>query len=272
MVLECRSVTRRFGGIRAVDEVDLELHENKILGLIGPNGAGKTTLLDCVSGFLPVDGGRIVLHGEDVTGWSPYRRARAGLGRSFQDARLFPSLTVEETVAVALERHLESRDMAAAGLRLPASYESELAASERVDELVELMGLGAFRQKLVSELSTGSRRIVDLACILAQDPSVLLLDEPSSGIAQKETEALGPLLLRVREHTGCSMLVIEHDMSLLSSICDEMVALELGGVIARGTPKDVLAHPRVVESYLGTQETVIRRSGRRARTPAKSRR
>ena len=270
VVLECRGVTRRFGGIRAVDEVDLELHEGRILGLIGPNGAGKTTLLDCVSGFLAVDGGRVLLHGEDVSDWSPYRRARAGLGRSFQDARLYPSLTVEETLAVALERHLESRDMAAAALHLPASYESELAISERVDELVELMGLGAFREKLVSELSTGSRRIVDLACILAQDPSVLLLDEPSSGIAQKETEALGPLLLRVREHTGCSMLVIEHDMSLLSSICDEMVALELGGVIARGTPKDVLSHQRVIESYLGTEEKVIRRSG--GRRLAKSRR
>jgi ABC-type branched-subunit amino acid transport system ATPase component len=263
VVLECRSVTRRFGGIRAVDEVDLELRDGRILGLIGPNGAGKTTLLDCVSGFLPVNGGRVLLHGKEVTEWAPSRRARAGLGRSFQDARLFPSLTVEETIAVALERHLESRDVAAAALHLPASYESELAASERVDELVEVMGLGAFRQKLVSELSTGSRRIVDLACILAQDPSVVLLDEPSSGIAQKETEALGPLLLRVREHTGCSMLVIEHDMALLSSICDEMVALELGGVIAHGTPQDVLAHPRVIESYLGTEETVIRRSGAR---------
>jgi ABC-type branched-subunit amino acid transport system ATPase component len=269
-VLECRTVTRRFGGIRAVDEVDLELHEGKILGLIGPNGAGKTTLLDCVSGFLAVDGGRVLLQGEDVTDWSPYRRARAGLGRSFQDARLFPSLTVEETIAVALERHLESRDVAAAALHLPASYESELAAAERVDELVEVMGLGAFRQKLVSELSTGSRRIVDLACILAQDPNVVLLDEPSSGIAQKETEALGPLLLRVREHAGCSMLVIEHDMALLSSICDEMVALELGRVIARGTPEDVLAHPRVIESYLGTEDRMIRRSG--TRRLAKSRR
>jgi ABC-type branched-subunit amino acid transport system ATPase component len=272
-VLECRGVTRRFGGIRAVDEVDLELGEGRILGLIGPNGAGKTTLLDCVSGFLPVDSGRVLLHGEDVSEWAPYERARAGLGRSFQDARLFPSLTVEETIAVALERHLESRDAVAAALHLPASYESELAAAERVDELVELMGLGAFRQKLVSELSTGSRRIVDLACILAQDPSVLLLDEPSSGIAQKETEALGPLLLRVREHTGCSMLVIEHDMTLLSSICDEMVALELGGVIATGTPKEVLAHPRVIESYLGTEDKMIRRSGsRRTRRPAKSKR
>jgi branched-chain amino acid transport system ATP-binding protein len=268
-VLECRSITRRFGGIRAVDEVDLELHEGRILGLIGPNGAGKTTLLDCVSGFLPVDGGRVLLAGEDITEWSPSRRARAGLGRSFQDARLFPSLTVSETIAVALERHLESRDMAAAALHLPASYESELAIAERVEELVEVMGLGAFREKLVSELSTGSRRIVDLSCILAQDPSVLLLDEPSSGIAQKETEALGPLLLRVREHTRCSMLVIEHDMSLLSSISDDMVALELGGVIARGTPKEVLSHPRVIESYLGTEEKVIRRSGRRRSAKSK---
>jgi ABC-type branched-subunit amino acid transport system ATPase component len=212
----------------------------------------------------------VLLHGEDVTDWSASRRARAGLGRSFQDARLFPSLTVEETIAVALERHLESRDVAAAALHLPASYESELAAAERVDELVDVMGLGAFREKLVSELSTGSRRIVDLACILAQDPSVVLLDEPSSGIAQKETEALGPLLLRVREHTGCSMLVIEHDMALLSSICDEMVALELGAVIARGTPKAVLSHPRVIESYLGTEEKMIRRSG--IRRPTKARR
>src|SRR5204863_6642915 len=137
---------------------------------IGPNGAGKTTLLDCISGFLPVDGGRVLLQGEDITSWTPYRRASAGLGRSFQDARLYPSLTVEETIAVALERHLESRDLVAAALHLPASFESELAAADKVDELVDLMGLTAFRQKLVSELSTGSRRIVDLACILAQDP------------------------------------------------------------------------------------------------------
>ena len=129
------------------------------------------------------------------------------------------------------------------------------------------MGLGAFREKLTGELSTGSRRIVDLACILAQDPKVLMLDEPSAGVAQKETEALGPLLLRVREHTGCSVLVIEHDMPLLSSICDEMIALELGGIIAQGTPDEVLEHPAVIESYLGTDEQVIRRSGTQARTP-----
>jgi branched-chain amino acid transport system ATP-binding protein len=132
-----------------------------------------------------------------------------------------------------------------------------------VDELIELMGLGAFRQKLTGELSTGSRRIVDLACILAQDPKVLMLDEPSGGVAQKETEALGPLLLRIREHTGCSLLVIEHDMPMISTISDRLVALELGRVIAEGPPHEVLAHPAVIASYLGTDEKAIERSGTR---------
>ncbi|MDP1794425.1 MAG: ATP-binding cassette domain-containing protein [Acidimicrobiales bacterium] len=156
---------------------------------------------------------------------------------------------------------MESKDLIAAAFQLPASYESEIAVSEKVEELIELMGLGAFREKLTGELSTGSRRIVDLACILAQEPSVLMLDEPSGGVAQKETEALAPLLLRVRDHTGCSILVIEHDMPLLKNICDRMIALELGGIIAEGTPEYVLEHPKVIESYLGTDDTAINRSG-----------
>jgi len=263
VVLQCSGIVKRFGGITAVDDVDLELRDGQILGLIGHNGAGKTTLMDCISGFLEIDAGRIRLRGVDITEWAPHERAKGALGRSFQDALLFPSLTVAETIAVARERHLANRDLVAAAFQLPASYESELAVWNKVDELIELMGLGAFREKLTGELSTGSRRIVDLACILAQDPKVLMLDEPSGGVAQKETEALGPLLLRVREHTGCSILVIEHDMPLLSSICDTMVALELGGVIAMGTPDEVLAHPRVIESYLGTDESAINRSGAR---------
>jgi ABC-type branched-subunit amino acid transport system ATPase component len=261
VVLECAGVVKRFGGITAVNAVDLELRQGQILGLIGHNGAGKTTLMDCISGFLPIDDGRIRLRGVDVTDWAPHERARGGLGRSFQDALLYPSLTVAETIAVACERHLQSRDLVAAAFQLPASYESELQVKAKVDELIELMGIGAFRQKLTGELSTGSRRIVDLACILAQEPKMLMLDEPSGGVAQKETEALGPLLFRVVEHTGCSVLVIEHDMPLLRTICDDMVALELGGVIARGTPEEVLNHPAVVESYLGTDDSAINRSG-----------
>jgi branched-chain amino acid transport system ATP-binding protein len=254
---------KRFGGIAAVDHVDLHVQPGEIVGLIGHNGAGKTTLMDCISGFLQIDGGRIWLRGVDITDWPPYLRATGAMARSFQDAMLYPGLTVFETIAVARERHLSSRDMFAAALQLPASFESELGVRVVVDDLIEMMGLSAFRQKLTGELSTGSRRIVDLACILAQQPKILLLDEPSGGVAQKETEALGPLLLRIREHTGCSMLVIEHDMPMISSICDRLVALELGGVIAEGTPDEVLSHPAVIASYLGTDEKAIQRSGTR---------
>jgi ABC-type branched-subunit amino acid transport system ATPase component len=260
-VLECHGVVKSFGGLRAVDGVDLSLRKGEILGLIGHNGAGKTTLFDCISGFLPADTGRVVLRGRDVTDWAPHDRARGGLGRSFQEARLYPSLTVWETIAVALERHLASRDMVAAALHLPASFLSEAEVAERVESLVELMGLGAFRDKLVSELSSGSRRIVELACILAQDPTVVLLDEPSAGVAQRETEALAPLLRRVQAHTGCSMLLIEHDIPLVSAVADEMIALELGRVIARGTPGQVLDDPRVIESYLGSDAAAVQRSG-----------
>jgi ABC-type branched-subunit amino acid transport system ATPase component len=261
VLLSCRGIVKRFGGIHAVDEVDLDLRQGEILGLIGQNGAGKTTLFDCISGFLTIDAGTVELRGRDVTGWAPHERARAGLGRSFQEALLYPSLTTWETIAIAFERHLHSREMVAAALHLPASYESETDLAGRVETLIELMGLGAFRDKLLGELSSGSRRIVELACILAQDPAVVLLDEPSAGVAQRETEALGPLLRRVQAYTGCSMLVIEHDMPLIAAVSDEVIALELGRVIARGTPGEVLSHPRVVESYLGTDAAAIARSG-----------
>jgi ABC-type branched-subunit amino acid transport system ATPase component len=196
----------------------------------------------------------------------------AGLGRSFQEARLFPSLTVAETIVVALERHLACHDPLAAALALPASLDSEASAFERAWELIDLLGLGGFADVPIADLSTGTRRIVELACVLAQDPAVVLLDEPSAGVAQRETEALGPLLRKVQAETGCAICIIEHDMNLLSSLCDELVALELGSVICTGTPDEVLAHPRVVESYLGTDEDAIRRSGERSGPKAAPRR
>jgi len=264
VVLECHDVVKRFGGINALAGVDISLREGEILGLIGQNGAGKTTLFDCISGYHQIDGGRIGMLGYDITEWPPHERARFRLGRSFQEAMLYPTLTVGETIATALERHLENKDVFAAALAAPASYETEIRAWARVEELIELMNLAAFRDKLVGELSTGSRRIVELACILAQEPSVLLLDEPSGGVAQKETEALGPLLRQVQETTDCAIVVIEHDMPLLTSLCDRMYCLELGAVIAEGTPAEVLEHPRVIESYLGENQEAINRSGARA--------
>jgi branched-chain amino acid transport system ATP-binding protein len=239
----------------------MNVQGGEIRGLIGPNGAGKTTLFDVCSGFVRPASGCVRLEGVDITGWAPDRRARAGLGRSFQDARIFPSLTVVENLAVALERHIEVRDPLAAALGLPSVADAEEAVALRVHELVEMLGLGDFRNKFVGELSTGSRRIVDLGMAIAHRPSVLILDEPSSGIAQRETEALGPLLRQIHDELSCSMLVIEHDMPLVTSIADRMVALELGAVIANGSPRDVVRDPQVVASYLGDDPSVIARSG-----------
>ncbi len=261
VVLETQDVHRAYGALTAVDDVSLQLHEGEILGIIGPNGAGKTTLFDLISGFVDVNSGAVLLNGEDVTDLSPDARARRGLGRSFQDARLFPALTARETIALSLERHVAVRDPLASVLHLPVALDSEAEIDERVDALIELMGLEAFADKFVSELSTGSRRIVDLACIVAHEPSVILFDEPSSGIAQRETEALGPLLLRIRENTGASLLVIEHDMPLITSISDRLLALDLGAVVVDGKPSAVTKHPAVVASYLGNTEAVIARSG-----------
>jgi branched-chain amino acid transport system ATP-binding protein len=260
-VLELRGLTKSFGGIRAVDDASFTLHEGEILGLIGPNGAGKTTIFDLISGFLTPDHGRIVLAGTDITPLTPDRRAWMRLGRSFQDARLVPSLTVAENLALGFERHLDVRDHVASMLRLPGVLELEESVAWSVNDLIELMNLGAYRDKFVRELSTGTRRIVDLGMCLAHDPSVLLLDEPSSGIAQRETEALGPLLQRIQRETGCALLVIEHDMPLITTISHRMIALELGHPIAEGTPDEVIHDPAVVTSYLGGDLATINRSG-----------
>ncbi|HET7529359.1 MAG TPA: ATP-binding cassette domain-containing protein [Mycobacteriales bacterium] len=259
--LTVRNLSHHFGGITAVNDVSFTLHEGEILGLIGPNGAGKTTIFDIISGHLPVQRGRILVGTHDVTEWPAERRSAIGLGRSFQDARIFPSLTTAENIALGLERHIEVRDHVSALFGTPAMRESEMDVAFTVDDLIELMGLGAFRDKFVGELSTGSRRIVDLAMAIAHDPTVLLLDEPSSGIAQRETEALGPLLRRIQDETGCAMLVIEHDMPLITSLSDSIVALDLGAVLVQAPPKDVLADERVVTAYLGGDPAAIRRTG-----------
>jgi ABC-type branched-subunit amino acid transport system ATPase component/predicted MFS family arabinose efflux permease len=267
-VLEVRDLTKRFGGIRAVDDASFVLGANEILGLIGPNGAGKTTIFDLISGFLIPDGGSITLDGVNVTTMSPDKRAWLGLGRSFQDARLVPSLTVAENLAIGLERHIDLRDPVASALGLPGIVQQEEDVAWTVEDLIEMMNLSAFRDKFVRELSTGSRRIVDLAMCIAHDPKVLLLDEPSSGIAQKETEALGPLLRRIQAETGCALLVIEHDMPLITGISDRMIALELGHPIVEGTPQEVTTDPRVVSSYLGGDMATINRSGAAKKKPA----
>ncbi len=259
--LEVTEVSRRFGGLQALDGVGFAIAPGEIVGFLGPNGAGKTTLFDVISGFTDPDSGSIRL-GEidrhDITHLDPHRRARLGLGRSFQDGRLFPTLTVHETLAIALERSIRTRNPLSAAVWAPNVTRSERSINRRVEELLELMGIEDFRDKLVRELSTGSKRIVDLACVMAHEPSVLLLDEPSSGIAQREAEALGPVLLNIRDQTGASLLLIEHDVPLMLAVADRVVALDLGRKIADGDPDAVVNEPAVVESYLGGGAAIAR--------------
>jgi ABC-type branched-subunit amino acid transport system ATPase component/ABC-type branched-subunit amino acid transport system permease subunit len=262
-VLEARGLRRRFGAIAAVDDVSFAVAPGHVLGIIGPNGAGKTTLFDLISGFTTPDGGRVLIDSADVTELGPDVRSRAGLGRSFQDARLFSGLTVAETIAVAFERDVEVKDPFAAVLNMPAVSRAERVVAARVDELVDLLSLQDYRNKFVSELSTGTRRVVDLACALAHRPRVLLLDEPSSGLGQRETEALVPLIGRLHQETGAAIVVIEHDMPLISEVSHELMAMHLGTILCRGKPAEVLGNQRVIETYLGTQEAIINRSGKR---------
>jgi len=260
-LLQVVEIVKRFGGNRAVNAATFDVFEREIVGMIGPNGAGKTTIFDLISGFVPTDSGRVILGGRDIGELPAEQRAAAGLGRSFQDARLFPDMTVEETLAVALERWVQNRSALAAALRWPAVFDDEERTALRVHELVELMHLGDYRNSFIRELSTGTRRVVDLACIAAHRPVMVLLDEPSGGIAQREVEALAPVLRRLRDEMGASLLVIEHDIPLVSSISDRLVALDQGAVLTSGTPSDVLAHPEVIESYLGNNAAAQARSG-----------
>jgi ABC-type branched-subunit amino acid transport system ATPase component/ABC-type branched-subunit amino acid transport system permease subunit len=261
VMLETRDLTKRFAGITAVDGVSLSLHEGEILGIVGPNGAGKTTLFDLISGFLVADEGQILVEGRDVTRRRPQRRSSLGLARSFQDARLFGALTVHQTICVALDRPLKFWDPIPEMLYFPNVLIAERRLGKRADDLIAMMGLDDYRDKFVSDLSTGSRRIVDLACQIGVEPKVILFDEPSSGIAQRETEALGPLILRIRDITGASILLIEHDMPLVSSVSDRILALDLGRVVVEGDWELVRNHPHVVASYLGSTREVIERSG-----------
>ncbi|MFN2462860.1 MAG: MFS transporter [Candidatus Dormibacteria bacterium] len=260
-VLQVEGIVKRFGGVTALNDVSLTLRQGEVLGLVGPNGSGKTTLLDVISGEIKPDEGRVHYKGVDITTLAAHQRARQKLVRRFQDANLFPSLTVYETLLVALDQRLEVRNPLFNAVGLPQARRAERRLRIRADRLLELLALQAFRDKFVSELSTGLRRILDLAFVLATEAEVLLLDEPSSGIAQSEAEGLGPLIKRIRFETGCSILIIEHDIPLISAVADELVALNVGEVIVRGTPDEVLNDPRVVESFLGGSEAAIQRSG-----------
>jgi ABC-type branched-subunit amino acid transport system ATPase component len=259
--LELRDVAVWFGGVHAVDGVTLEVPQGEVVGLVGPNGSGKTTLLDAVSGQVRCTTGSVLLDGQDLVDHFPEDRAALGLVRSFQDCRLYPELTVEEVLLVSEDaRHRAG--VLATTLHLPWARRAERAKRENIAKVIDAFGLDRFREHRVSELSTGTRRVVDLAAIVLAEPRLLLLDEPTAGIAQREAEAFAPLLRRIHEVTGATILLVEHDVPLVFSLCAHVVVMETGKVVSQGTPEQVRADPAAVAAYLGASPEAIARSGR----------
>jgi ABC-type branched-subunit amino acid transport system ATPase component len=252
-VLTVEGATVRFGGVVAVDAVDLVVGEGEVIGLMGANGAGKTTLMNAVSGFQPMVAGDVRLGPASIATLAPYERARAGLGRQFQDGRLFANLTARECILAALEAE-DPSDLVPSLLALPPSRRGERHKDEDAAEIMHYLNLTGYAEHAVAELSTGTRRVLELACLMALRPSVLLLDEPTAGIAQREVEAYGKVIKRLQDATGAGILLVEHDIPLLMDLCDRVYCLDNGRVIAEGPPETVRRDPAVVAAYLGTRQ------------------
>ncbi|MFC5831068.1 ABC transporter ATP-binding protein [Nonomuraea insulae] len=246
-MLAVEGVSVAFGGVRALDQVSFEVGEGLVCGVIGPNGAGKTTLFDVVSGLRSPSEGRVLVAGRDLTGVSAVRRARAGVRRTFQRTQVFGRLTVAENVLAALDWHGGGGGLAADLVGRPARRRLERERRERVAEVLELCGLSALSDAYAAALPVGRRRLVELARALADRPRLLLLDEPTSGLDAGQAARLGEVVRAL----DTTVLLVEHDMGFVMGVCDRIVVLDLGRVIATGTPGEVRDDPVVRAAYLG---------------------
>jgi branched-chain amino acid transport system ATP-binding protein len=241
-VLAAEGLSVRFGGVHAVEGVDLQVREGQLVGLIGPNGAGKTTFIDAITGFVPYTG-RVAIDGHELTGEPPHARARRGIARTWQSTELFDDLTVRENLLVAAHRP------SLRGLAAELFGRSEPSAA--VDRALELLELSPYEDAKPAELTQGRRKLVGVARAIAMEPRLLCLDEPAAGLDALESEELGRRL-RALADGGTSTLLIDHDMGLVLAICDYIVVFEFGQVIGHGTPDEVRRDPRVIGAYLGT--------------------
>jgi ABC-type branched-subunit amino acid transport system ATPase component len=251
-MLEVDGCSVSFGGIRALYDVSLKVSELEIVGIIGPNGAGKTTLFDVINGFRRPDGGRVRFRGVDITDLRAHQRTAAGMARAFQNVGLIRGATVRTNLLAA--EHLGTRYTATAGiLGLPATYREERRLSRRAETLAEILGLAGLLDRPVDGLAYGMLKHVELAAVLATDPDLVLLDEPTSGMGPAETDAFAATLLELRRAFGLTVLMIEHHVPFVSAVCDHVYCLNFGEVLAEGHPEEVRSHPEVVRAYLGDE-------------------
>ena len=251
-LLELADLSKHFGGLAAVSDVSFAVADGEILGLIGPNGAGKTTLFNVITSMIPPTRGRVLFRGENIGGLRPNSITKKGVSRTFQNIRLFPRMTARENVMVG--RHARSRaGIWGSVLRTGSQRNEEAQIREKTDELIALMGLAGSEEFPAGKLPYGHQRRLEIARALAAEPKLLLLDEPAAGMNESETRDIHHLILAIRA-SGVTVLLIEHDMSLVMKVCDRLVVLNFGQKIAEGTPEEIRVNPEVVEAYLGREE------------------